>query len=290
VIVQRRKSQCRCLMLLLSIATGLSAHSQQVPSSAPVPLKFDVVSVKPDKSEHPVRIHDSGEGNDLSFSNMTPSSIILYAFDIQDPHLLLGSPRWADSLRYDIEAKVAAEDLQAFHALTREQRRLLLQNLLSDRFKMRYHREPKETSIFALVLSKSSSNLKLVQPNTVRTSGIQKPDGSVLQGEILHSRMPGQIEAQEVPMDTFARSLSGFVGRQVVDKTGLAGVYDFKLEWQPDRDLDRDAAGREVSAPTQDEKPSLFRALQEQLGLKLSSEKVMMPSLVIDQLEEPSDN
>jgi uncharacterized protein (TIGR03435 family) len=289
VIVQQRKSQRRFLMLLLSIATGLSAHSQQMPSSAPVPLKFDVVSVKPDKSEQPVRIHDTEEGN-FSFRNMTPNSLILYAFDIQDPHLPLGSPRWADSLRYDIEAKVAAEDLPAFHALTREQRRLLLQNILSDRFNMRYHREPREASIYALVLSKSSSNLKLVQPNTVRTSGIQKPDGSVLQGEILHSRMPGQIEAQEVPMDTFARSLSGFVGRQVVDKTGLAGVYDFKLEWQPDRDLDRDAAGRELSAPTQDEKPSLFRALQEQLGLKLSSEKVLMPGLVIDQLEEPSDN
>ena len=91
-------------------------------------------------------------------------------------------------------------------------------------------------------------------------------------------------------METFAKSLSGLVGRQVVDKTDLTGVYDFKLEWQPDRELDRDVPGREPAAGADKAGPSLFSALQEQLGLKLNSEKIMMPTLIIDHIEEPQDN
>jgi uncharacterized protein (TIGR03435 family) len=297
----KQPTSCRMLFSLWFVGLiAITSHAfcQQMETSPhligqtslPTPLKFDVVSVKPDKSDQQVNINDTGEGDGLSMRNMPVNWIILYAFDIQDPNLLVGSPQWIKSERYDIQAKVAEGDLSAFHRLTKEQRRFMLQDILCDRFKMTFHREPKETSIYALVVAKNGSKLKKVEPGKQRTSGIEKPDGTILQGEILHSRMPGQIEGQEVPMETFAKSLSGLVGRQVVDKTNLMGVYDFKLEWQPDRDLDPDVARREPAAAPDKAGLSLFSALQEQLGLKLNSEKVMMPSLVIDHLEEPSDN
>lgn len=299
----KQRGSCRILLLLrfvCLIAIASQALCQQVEPSAsshsigqtslPPPLKFDVISVKPDKSDQPVNINDTGEGDGLSMRNMPVNWIILYAFDIQDPNLLAGSPQWIKSERYDIQAKVAEGDLSAFHRLTKEQRRLMLQDVLSDRFKMRIHREPNETSIYALVVSKNGSKLKKVEPGKQRTSGIEKSDGTILQGEVLYSRIPGQIEGQEIPMETFAKSLSGLAGRQVVDKTGLLGVYDFKLEWQPDHGLARDVPGSEPTAAPDTAGLSIFSALQEQLGLKLNSEKVMMPSLVIDHIEEPSDN
>ena len=289
-------------MLLFACLLAICSRSfcQQIPSSTSsstsgqtsqsTPLKFDVVSVKPDKSEQPVNINDTGEADGFSMRNMPVEWIILYAFDIQDPHLLVGSPQWIKSSRYDIQAKVAEGDLSTFHRLTKAQRRLMLQDILSDRFKMKIHREPRETSIYALVVSKNGSKLKKVEPGNQRTSGVEKPDGTILQGEILHSRMPGQIEGQEVPMETFAKSLSGLVGRQVVEKTGLTGVYDFKLEWQPDRELDRDVPGREPAAGADKAGPSLFSALQEQLGLKLESAKAQAEVLVVDAVERPSAN
>jgi uncharacterized protein (TIGR03435 family) len=88
-------------------------------------------------------------------------------------------------------------------------------------------------------------------------------------------------------MELFARSLSGLAGKPVVNNTGITGVYDFKLEWEPDHSPPRGEPG-EIPADTSG--PSIFNALEEQLGLKLESQKVEMPILVIDHIEEPSEN
>ena len=88
-------------------------------------------------------------------------------------------------------------------------------------------------------------------------------------------------------MELFAQSLSGLAGRPVIDKTGITGAYDFKLEWEPDHGPPREEPGETA---TDTSGPSIFSALQEQLGLKLDSQKVAMPMIVIDHIEEPSEN
>ena len=251
------------------------------------PLKFDVVSVKPDKSDHFAHIDDTGDGDGIAFRNMPLNWIILYAYDLRDLSLLLGSPDWVKSNKYDIQAKVGESDLLAFHKLTKDQRRLMLQDILADRFKMKVHGESKETSVYALVVAKNGPQLKKVEPDEKRVTGIENKDGTIVQGQLLYSRRPGQIIGQEVPMELLAKSLSGLAGRPVIDNTGITGVYDFKLEWQPDHSPPRGEPGEIATDPSA---PSIFSALQEQLGLKLESQKVAIPMIVIDHIEEPSEN
>ena len=211
------------------------------------------------------------------------------AFDVQSDDLFAATPDWVNSERYDIEAKVDDANLDAYHKLNHTQRMMMLRQVLADRFKMQVHSVPKEVSIYALVVAKNGLKIKEVKPREVRTSGIKGRDGAIMQGPMLISIARGQMLAQEMPLGTFAKALSGLAGRQVVDKTGVAGVYDFTLQWDPD--LANRSPDRETGAPPADvSRPSVFSALQEQLGLKLESQKVMMPVIVVDHIEHPSAN
>lgn len=107
---------------------------------------------------------------------------------------------------------------------------------------------------------------------------------------------PGSIEAQDGSIDFLSHALSRLAGRTVVDKTGLAGNYDFSLNWTPDEGMRRDPAGRPESGPDKGEAsldpngPTLFTALEEQLGLKLQSEKGKVDVIVIDHIDLPTEN
>jgi uncharacterized protein (TIGR03435 family) len=276
---------------LLLAAAFLAVMSPRAPCQQAkpqlTPLKFDVVSVKPNKSDQFAHIDDTGDGDGITFRNMPLNWIILYAYDLRDMSLLSGFPDWVKSNKYDIQAKVGESDLMAFHKLTKDQRRLMLQDILADRFKMKVHGERKETSVYALVVAKNGPQLKKVEPGEKRVTGIENKDGTIVQGQLLYSRRPGQIIGQEVPMELFAKSLSGLAGRPVIDNTGITGVYDFKLEWQPDHSPPGGEPGEIATDPSA---PSLFSAVQEQLGLKLESQKVAIPIIVIDHIEDPSEN
>jgi uncharacterized protein (TIGR03435 family) len=269
----------------LTVMTPRASCQQAKPQLAP--LRFDVVSVKPNKSDQFAHINDTGDGDGITLRNMPLNEIILYAYGLRDMSLLSGSPEWVQSNRYDIQAKVGESDLSAFHKLTKDQRRLMLQDILGNRFKMKTHQERKEISVYALVVAKNGPLLKKVEPGEKRATGIENKDGTIVQGQLLYSRGPGQMIGQEIPMELFARSLSGLAGKPVVNNTGITGVYDFKLEWEPDHSPPRGEPGEIPADPSG---PSIFNALQEQLGLKLESQKVEMPIVVIDHIEEPSEN
>jgi uncharacterized protein (TIGR03435 family) len=142
----------------------------------------------------------------------------------------------------------------------------MLQQLLADRFALRLHRETKEITIYSLIVGKNGPKLK--------------EGGSA--GPYLSRPSPGRLAGQRASMSSLASALAGNLGRPVIDNTGLKGGYDFSLEWTAD------AAPDAVPADTSG--PSLFTALQDQLGLRLESKKAPIEVLIIDRAEKPSPN
>lgn len=228
--------------------------------SEPAPLAFEVVSVKP--------LQGVIYRNDISISGnrVTASGpvkhLIEMAYRTKD-YEIFGGPDWTASgdVLYDIAAKAEGDKPP-----TMDQARRMLQTLLADRFQLKLHKEPKEISIYALVVNKTGPKLKQSATNA-------KFDMSLDMGP--KSRMSATMS-----MASLAGQLTNLVTeRPVVDKTGLTGLYDFTLEWAPD------------DAPTDvTEGPSIFTAVQEQLGLKLESTKAPVEVLVIDHVERPSAN
>jgi uncharacterized protein (TIGR03435 family) len=141
----------------------------------------------------------------------------------------------------------------------------MIQNLLADRFSLKFHRENREQPVYALVLAKGGARLKANSDG-----GVGATNTSVRPGK---SRMDGTA----VSMELLAGYIGNRLGQIVVDKTGLSGGYDFTLEWSPDQAADSSA-------------PSLVTALREQLGLRLEWQKSPVEVLVIDTLEKPSEN
>jgi len=180
-------------------------------------------------------------------------------------------PDWINSVKYVIRAKPADAVSEAMKTMTREQRAKVLQQmqqgLLADRFKLKAHFETREMPIYELVIAKGGPKLK------------ENPDASKGRASMGASSIRGTA----VPVHVMLGFLEGqpdVGGRVVVDKTGLAGTYDFLLKWTP-----MDAA---PSADT--ESVSFFTALEEQLGLKLVPAKEQGQVLVIDHIERPSEN
>lgn len=252
---------------------------------------FDVVSVKPNKSDSGmVRIMAKPDG--YAASNVSLKMLIQNAYGIRED-LISGAPSWADSARFDIDAKVAGSDVDALKKLSPEQRRLVLRPLLADRFKLKIHTETKQLPVYELVVAKGGSKLKEATAGDTYANGIKGLDGVGRGGLMRVGR--GQLTAQAVPMTSLANMLSQQLQRTVLDKTGLTGKYDLELTWTPDQGADPMFKGPEGSpqrgdAAPDSSGPSIFTALQEQLGLKLQSAKGPVETLVIDHVEMPSEN
>lgn len=185
-----------------------------------------------------------------------------------------------NSERYDISAKVAASDGSAPVKLTKTQRRQMLQALLADRFRLAVRNETRDVPIYELVVSKGGPRLHAFAPVNGTTRGITGPDGRVYSG-ISTLGAHGMIVLQGYPISLLADFLKPELGRPVIDKTGLTGKYDISLRWTPDNTpADSPLAGG----------PSLFVAVEEQLGLKLNSTKGPVTTLVVDHIERPSAN
>jgi uncharacterized protein (TIGR03435 family) len=223
-------------------------------SSALFAQTFEVASVKPNSSGSGHSDVDV-DNNLLRMNNVTLKACIVWAFGMTDAQV--SGPTWLESERFDIVAK----------AESGEPRPPMLQAVLADRFKLTTHRETKEQTLYELVVAKNGSKLKKADP-----------------GEDDMTSRRGHLKATRVSMDRLARFLSGpniRLGRPVVDKTGLDGVFDFTLEWTLDSEAEK----------SPDHPPSIFVALQEQLGLKLEARKGPVEVLIVDHVEKvPTDN
>jgi uncharacterized protein (TIGR03435 family) len=252
---------------------------------------FDVVSVKPNKSnDGGMRIMFKADG--YSATNVSAKLLIQTAYGIRQD-LISGGPEWVESAGFDFDAKVAGPDVDVLKKLSPEQRRSMLQPALVDRFKLKVHTESKQLPVFELVVAKGGARLKEATPGDTYANGIKGPDGVGRAGTM---RMgPGQLMGQGIPITTLVNLLAQQLHKTVIDKTGLSGKYDLELTWTPDQGSDPMFKGADGGQPRAEPAPdasgpSIFTALQEQLGLKLQSAKGPVETLVIDHIEMPSEN
>jgi uncharacterized protein (TIGR03435 family) len=238
------------MKLVLLAAASLAASAQTPPT-------FEVATVKPSDPTAVMSIRRSGHrivttGTPLEF-------LIKWAFDLQTDRIV-GRPPWLDSDRFDV---VGASPLDEQDPPTKPgeptlfQRRM--QTLLADRFGLKTHRETREMAIYAVSVAKGGFKPPLA------------PEPDVFGQQPFQSAGLGRLVGTQVTVWMLAKVLSDPLGRTAQDQTGLRGVFDFKLDWAPDGVTD----GR----------PSLFTALEEQLGLKLEARRGPVEVLVIDHVE-----
>jgi uncharacterized protein (TIGR03435 family) len=264
------------------------------PTTTPAP-SFDVASIKPDHSGTGLFRIKLEPGRFVA-NNVTLRFLLQYAYRVKDAQIL-GAPGWIDSEHYDIEAKVDDSSAGVQRKLNRDeegaQLRLMLQSLLADRFKLTLHHDTKELPIYALVVAKNGPKLheSAAAPDDPPPPGPLTPDGPPPRNSM---RMMGRgnLSINAGNLDTFAELLSHQLGLLIVNKTGLKGNYDFTLKWTPDEGQGRMPGGPpgDTAPPPDASGPSIFTALQEQLGLKLESQKGPVDTIVIDHVERPSEN
>ena len=212
-------------------------------------------------------------GGDLNLTGASLRNLISYAYNVR-PFQISGGPKWIDTERFDIEARVATPDAvtpSEPKKVSGEPRKTgeRLKSLLADRFQVMLHAETKEQPVYALVVAKGGFKLQesTEVENMIRRIG------------------RGELKGQGVGLNMLVLNLSSELGRRVIDKTGLAGKYSFDLKWTSAAPTPGGA-----SQPADSDGPSIFTAVQEQLGLRLEAEKGPVEILVIDRAERPSKN
>lgn len=286
-------------------------------------LEFGVATVKPWQPPGNGGIIIGGRGGPgtpdpgrINYNGMSLKMLLTRAYDVK-PYQISG-PAWLDSERYDIAATIP-------EGATKEQFNVMLQNLLADRFGIKLHRETKDFPLYELSVAKNGPKLKasVVDPNTPPDAPLPPPSGPPPIGKDGFPQLPAGRKAQMMmltpqgfrivanvqPISGLADMLGNQLGVPVVDKTGLSGTFDYTLYFS--RDSVPGPAGLaglppppppppgvgpgpgQGPAPSGDEAeaPSLFAAVQDQLGLKLDKKRGPLDLLVIDHAEKvPTEN
>jgi uncharacterized protein (TIGR03435 family) len=220
---------------------------------------FEVASIRPAVPDAFGSSGEDGRNGFLKVYNVSLKRAIRYAYGMPETQIL-GGPKWVDDLRYDITAR-------ADQAVGEPELLKMLQPLLADRFKLAMHRETRQIPGYTLTAAKGGLKASVSDPN--RRSG---GNGG-----------RGRIDMVGTPMSALIIRLSDLLQRPVVDRTQDTRRFDFHLRWTPDTA----PAGVESTAS---DGPSLSTALEEQLGLKLTSQRVPAEVLVVDHAELPSEN
>jgi uncharacterized protein (TIGR03435 family) len=273
----------------------------QVPPPADAPT-FDVASVRPNTSGDNKQMSQILPGGRFNGINIPPRLLIINSFGLQEQQLV-GAPPWISSERFDIVAKAEGELGPPISTDGPSRLQLMIRTLLEDRFKLKVHRESKEVPIYSLVLARPDGRLgKGLTVSTVDCEALaaarrnSPPSDVPKRGERPECGAWigfGELTAGGRPLVELVSLLSSTVGRSVVDRTGLTGRYDVTLRWTPER-LPQREPGTPAGQPFRmngveidPNGPSIFTALQEQLGLKLESDRGTVEALVIDHIERP---
>lgn len=233
--------------------------------------KFEVVTVKPSDPNQPGKLF-TVRGRHIMTINTTVGDLITFAYGLH-PKQIINGPPWMND-KYDLDGVPDVEGQPSA-----QQMRLLVQDALATRFALRFHHDRRELAVYALTVAKDGPKL------TVTADPPSAPRN------FLFGRM-GQLRVSNSTMRDFCDGMQGAVmDKPVVDQTGLTDRYDFTLNWTPDEGQFaalggyRPPAQEDPNAP-----PSLYTALQEQLGLKLESTRAMVDAFVIDHIERPGAN
>jgi uncharacterized protein (TIGR03435 family) len=260
--------------MLVSSISGV--WGQSAPPATSLRPKFDAFEVATIKQTDPtqqegrfIKMEDVHRFKEVDY---TLKLLIAAAYNLNSK-AISGGPAWADSERFDIMA-VTPGEVQPTH----DEQMAMLRNLLAERFKLTFHREQKDFSVYDLEVTKGGPKLK---PAVEPPDALPQTIGTVTPGKV---HMP----ARNVTMGDFCSVLQrAIVDRPVVDKTGLAGRFDFDLDWAPDQS---EFGGDVKAAPDTAPAPPLFTAMQQELGLKLEATRGPIAAFVIDGVEKPSAN
>ena len=267
----------RVCMIGLMMTVLQGAYAQNA-----APLTFEVATIRDTDPSSPIPPSIRLVGNRLLVRNMTLQEIISIAYDLNfaSEQQVIGGPTWMRTERFDVTAKEEEGVAKHIHDLPAAEEgnanRELMQSLLAERFGLKVHQEQRTLTTYTLEIAKGGPKL---------SHGVLDPH---LPSDIPQNRVNmmgvGWLEAHNTDMTLFAKTLSSqaeLTGRMVMDRTGLKGRYNFTLRWTPATltgDEDADAS------------PSLLNALQEQLGLKLTTRKNPVNVLLVDSVERPSAN
>lgn len=236
---------------------------------------IDVATIKPNDSGGASLQVLTFRGRSLVTVNSSLADLMMFAYSVQRKQIV-GAPDWIDRDRYDI---VATPDQEG--TPTAEQVRIMIRKLLADRFELTFHHDQREFAAYVLTVAKDRPNLKPGQPNgNLHGIGIQP------------AKTGAMLFANNAPIPAFTSFLQSLVfDRPVVDRTGLTGRYDITITFTPDDSLF--SGHSPVAIQLEDgvePAPRFFDAIQQQLGLKLTSEKAMVEVLAVDRVAKPSAN
>jgi len=256
----------------ISISSAQTAGAPVAASAQATPPAYDVMTIKPNVTgSGSMGFSLDTKGDHFVAHHVSLKQIMQYVYDLNEDSIA-GVPAQFDTLRFDIEAKVVEPDLDALKKMNSEQRRAMLRPLVTERFQLKTHTESRILPVYELVVAKGGPKCKLSDDQTKLGWG---------DIGLYYNRSDIKLEGRGLPMAHLAKTLADQVHRTVIDKTALTGNYDLTLQWTPD----------DAPASTDaDSVPSIYTAVQEQLGLKLQPAKAPVEVLVVDHAAMPSEN
>jgi uncharacterized protein (TIGR03435 family) len=289
------------------VALWMAALSAQAPSAS-APAAFEAASVKHNKDGGPFSLFFQPGGRFRAI-NVTAKMLIGAAYGTPQPlpdYQIAGGPRWLDTERFDIVAKAAGDPAPGPNGPPPTMFEML-RSLLADRFHLKAHYEVKDTPVFALMFARPDGKLgsqfrqtdvdcaALMRAARGSGGGPPPPPAPGERPKCGARMFPGNLSAGAQTVTQIVNGLARLrdVNRQVIDRTGLTGAYDVDLVWTPDAGSlpsgDR-PAGAPPLPPIDPNGPSVFTAVQEQWGLKLEATKAPVNTLVIDAVDQPTED
>lgn len=272
---------------LLVFQCGLYVHAQapivEEPNYTPT-LTFDIVSIRPaptpDATFH-LSISSPPHSSRFEVTNFPIKALLQIAYGFDAP--VVGAPDWVGNTFYDIKARSDdAADARLAHITDNEvrlEKRNAIRVLLAERLSLKTHLETRESSIYNLVVGKDGVKMQLVPPPPPPADGEAAAPRPATDIQAHGSQLGLEFIGSNSPMRGLSGVLSSMVEAPVIDKTGLNDIYNYKLQ-----------IGREWSERDPDSWPSIFTAVQEQLGLKLEAAHESVPNLVVDHITKPTEN
>ena len=285
----------RLLAALLSTAVAAAPAAAQTDTRP----DFAVATIKRNTTGADAQSMRLQPGGRIVVTNQPLRRLVGFAYALQ-PQQLAGGPAWLDTDRFDIVAQAEGDISPTPPGGPPGPAQLMMQRLLEERFGLAVHTEPREMAVYALTLARGDGRLgPRIKPATVDCLALmtkapggvpvvapQLPDGRPACG--VRRDATGRVTAGGTTMLMFATQvLTGQADRLVIDRTGLTGAYDFDYEFTPDLPGRGDGA---ASATAVAERPGLFTALEEQLGLKLQATRAPITVTVIDRVTPPTEN
>jgi uncharacterized protein (TIGR03435 family) len=272
---------------LLVVVLGLCAHAQtpivEEPGYTPT-LTFDIASIRPapppDANFH-LSVSSPPHSSRFEATNFPIKALLQIAYGFDAP--IVGAPDWIGNTFYDIQARSDDAADARLAQLTSNEVRLEKRNairvLLAERLGLKTHLETRNTAIYYLVVDKSGVKLQAVPPPPPPADGEAPPPPRPTDVQAHGSQHGLEFVGSNASMRAITGVLSSMVEAPVIDKTGLTGVYNYTLQ-----------IGREWSERDADSWPSVFTAVQEQLGLKLEAAHESVPNIVVDHITKPTEN